>query len=147
VLSIPGSFILWIWQSPLWVIFFINNWIVLFVDLTVTYTSEYLYRQLDCVDNTCLSRGRRGHDRTLVGFTITCAISAYHHWGWDEFESHSGEVYSIQHYVIKFVSDLGQVSGFLWGTPVSSINKTDCHDITEILLKVALNTITLTLFI
>jgi NADH dehydrogenase FAD-containing subunit len=28
-------------------------------------------------------------------------------------------------------------------TPVSSINKTDHHDITEILLKVALNTITL----
>ena len=27
------------------------------------------------------------------------------------------------------------------GTPVSSINKTDRHDITEILLKVALNTI------
>ena len=26
-------------------------------------------------------------------------------------------------------------------TPVSSTNKTDCHDITEILLKVALNTI------
>jgi hypothetical protein len=28
-------------------------------------------------------------------------------------------------------------------TPVSSTNKTDCHDITEILLKVALNTINL----
>ena len=47
----------------------------------------------------------------------------------------------------KFVSDLRQVSGFLRvlrfspGTPVSSTNKTDCHDITEILLKVALNTI------
>jgi hypothetical protein len=27
------------------------------------------------------------------------------------------------------------------GTTVSSTNKTDCHDITEILLKVALNTI------
>jgi hypothetical protein len=27
------------------------------------------------------------------------------------------------------------------GTPVSSINKTDRHDIAEILLKVALNTI------
>ena len=26
------------------------------------------------------------------------------------------------------------------GTPVSSTNKTDCHDKTEILLKVALNT-------
>jgi hypothetical protein len=25
-----------------------------------------------------------------------------------------GEVYSIQHYVIKFVSDLRQVRGFLW---------------------------------
>jgi hypothetical protein len=31
------------------------------------------------------------------------------------------------------------------GTPVSSTNKTDRHDIIEILLKVALNTITLTL--
>ena len=30
------------------------------------------------------------------------------------------------------------------GTPVSSTNKTDRHDITEILLKVALNTITIT---
>jgi hypothetical protein len=25
-----------------------------------------------------------------------------------------GRVYSIQHYVIKFVSDLQQVGGFLW---------------------------------
>ena len=55
-----------------------------------------------------------------------------------------GEVYSIQHYVIKFVSDLWQVGGFLLSSPVSSTNKTDCHDITEILLQVALNTITLT---
>jgi hypothetical protein len=35
------------------------------------------------------------------------------------------EVYSTQHYVIKFVSF----------SPVSSTNKSDCHDITEILLK------------
>jgi hypothetical protein len=39
-------------------------------------------------------------------------ISAYHHWSC-EFESHSDEVYSIQDYVIKFVSDLRQVGGFL----------------------------------
>jgi hypothetical protein len=45
-------------------------------------------------------------------------------------------------YVINFVSDLRHVSGFLWVLPVSSTNKTDCHDITEIILKVALNTIT-----
>jgi hypothetical protein len=30
------------------------------------------------------------------------------------------------------------------GTPVSSTNKTDRHDIAEIMLKVALNTITVT---
>jgi hypothetical protein len=42
----------------------------------------------------------------------TFVISAYHHWCC-EFESRSGEVYSIQHYVIKFVSDLRQGSGFL----------------------------------
>ena len=51
-----------------------------------------------------------------------------------------GEMYSIQHYVIKFVGDLRQVSGFL-RVPGSSTNKTDCDDITEIVLKVALNTI------
>ena len=46
-----------------------------------------------------------------------------------------GEVYSIKHYVIKCISD------FFLGTSVASTNKTDLHDIIEILLKVALNTI------
>ena len=58
----------------------------------------------------------------------------------DKSSVHS-EVYLIQHYVIKFVSDLRQVLS----TPVSSTNKTDRRDITEISLKVALNTITLIL--
>ena len=49
-----------------------------------------------------------------------------------------GEVYSIQLYVIKFVIDLGQVSGFLRVLFFSSTNKTGRHDIAEILLKVAL---------
>ena len=49
-----------------------------------------------------------------------------------------GEVCSIQDYVIKFDSDLRQVSGFLQFT---SSNKTDRHDITEILLEVVLNNI------
>ena len=54
-----------------------------------------------------------------------------------------GGVYSIQDYVIKFVSDLLQVGGFLRYSGFST-NKTDHgrHDVTEILLKVALNTIT-----
>ena len=48
-----------------------------------------------------------------------------------------GEVYSIQHYVIKFVSDLWQFSGFLlvhrFPPPIKLTAK--------LLLKVALNTI------
>jgi hypothetical protein len=36
--------------------------------------------------------------------------------------------------------------GIFTGTPVSSTNKTDHHDITEILLKVALNTIALKIY-
>jgi hypothetical protein len=44
--------------------------------------------------------------------------------------------------VIKFVSDLREVGAwFSPGNPVFSTNKTDRHDIAEILLKVALNTI------
>jgi hypothetical protein len=62
-----------------------------------------------------------------------------------EFESRSGEVYSIYHYVIKFVSDLRQVDGFFRVFRFPPPIKTDCHDITKILLIVALNTITLTL--
>ena len=50
-------------------------------------------------------------------------------------------MYSLQDYVIKFISYLQQFGGFLLGTTVSSTNKTDLHDITEILLKVVLNTI------
>ena len=78
-------------------------------------------------------RGRRG--RMVIGFTTIYATSAYHCC---EFESRSGRGV---HYVIKFVSDRSVVSR---GTPVFSTNKTDCYDIAEILLKVALNTITLT---
>jgi homoserine acetyltransferase len=51
-----------------------------------------------------------------------------------------GEVHSIQHYVTKFVSDL-TCRWFSPGTLVSITNKTNSHDITEILLTVALNTI------
>jgi hypothetical protein len=57
-----------------------------------------------------LLRSRRGRDRMVGGFTTTYTISAYHHWCC-EFESRSG--WSVQHYVIKFVSDLPQVGGFI----------------------------------
>ena len=57
-------------------------------------------------------RGRRSRDSMMVGFITAYAISAYHHQRC-EFESRSGDVYSIQHYVMKLVSDLRQVGGFL----------------------------------
>jgi hypothetical protein len=47
-----------------------------------------------------------------VGFTTTYAFTAYHHL-LCEFEYRSGEMYSIQHYVMMFASDLQQVGGFL----------------------------------
>jgi hypothetical protein len=61
-----------------------------------------------------------------------------------------GEMYLelIQHYmwtVIKFVSDNATATG-RWFSPdtlASSNNKTDRHDIAEIMLKVALNPITM----
>ena len=55
---------------------------------------------------------RRGRDRIVVGVTTICAISAY---PTNVVSSNpaNGEVYSIQHYVIKFLSDLRQVGDFL----------------------------------
>jgi hypothetical protein len=69
----------------------------------------------------------------VVGLKTTCGISAY--------QPIYDEVYSIQHCVIKFVSDLRHVGGFLWVLSVSSVNKTVRHDIAEILLKVSLSNI------
>jgi len=57
------------------------------------------------------TRGCRGRNRMVVGFITTYAISAYHYKV--VFEPRSCEVYSIQHCVIKFFSDLRQVSSFL----------------------------------
>ena len=54
------------------------------------------------------------------------------------------DVYSIQHHVIKFVSDLRQLGGFLQALRFPQPIKLIGNDKTEILLKVTLNTITLT---
>ena len=70
----------------------------------------------------------RGHAHMVVGFTTTYAIIAYHHWCC-EFESRPGR--GVQHYVIKFVSALRRAGG--------SLRVLYHHDISEILLKVALN--------
>jgi hypothetical protein len=73
-------------------------------------------------------------------FSTTCATNAYHHYRckfelcswWGVFDTTLCE---------KVCLWLATGLWFSLGTPVSSTNKTDCHDTTEILLKVALNTI------
>ena len=47
-----------------------------------------------------------------------------------------GEVYLIQRYAIKSVSDLRQVGGFLCDSSFIA-NKTDLHDITELYVSVS----------
>jgi len=47
----------------------------------------------------------------------------------------------IKHYVINFVGNMWEVCCFMRVLRVSSFNKIDRHDTTEILMKVALNTI------
>jgi hypothetical protein len=84
---------------------------------------------------------------------IVCPSSNYNFWVCHDRDHHMqsvsittnvvssnpahGEVYSIQLYVIKFVSDLWEVGGFLWLFPVfTSTNKADYRGKTEIPLKV-----------
>jgi hypothetical protein len=58
-------------------------------------------------------RGRHGRDRMVVGFPTTCASVPITTNVVSSNPVH-GEVYSIQHYMIKFVSDLREVGGFHW---------------------------------
>jgi len=81
---------------------------------------------------------RRGRDRMVVGFTTTYAISAYHHWCLWVWISIRARCTPLCDKVCQW---LATGRWFSPGPSVSSANKTDRHDITEILLKVALNTI------
>ena len=76
----------------------------------------------------------------VVGFTTTCAISAFHHLSCElETSSWQGVLdTTLYDWVCQW---LAVCLWFSPGTPVSSTNKTDHHDLTEILLKVGLNTI------
>jgi hypothetical protein len=61
---------------------------------------------------------------SIHSYLTTYAISAYHHWCY-EFESRSGK--GVQHYVIKFVSDLRQDGSFLrilWCPPPIKLTAT-----------------------
>ena len=77
------------------------------------YILRNTLRQLNTVllNNEIRNTGR---NRMVDGFTSTYAISTYHHCCY-ELESRPGR--GVQHYVIKFVTDLRQVDGFLQVLP------------------------------
>ena len=77
-------------------------------------------------------------DCMVVSFITTYEISVYYHWSC-EFETCS--LWDVRHTTLCDSQWLSTDQWFSPGTLVSSTNKTDRHDITEILLKVALNTI------
>jgi len=80
-------------------------------------------------------RGSRGRDRMVDEFTTTYAIITKLV---SSIPAHS-EVYSMQLYLIKFSVTCAD-RWFFPGTLVSSTIKTDRHEITEIFLKLTLNT-------
>ena len=85
----------------------------------IVYTRAWAWFELTTLVVIC--QDHRGCARIVVGFTTTYAISAYHHWRC-EFEPRSGR--GVQHYVIKFVSDLRQVGGFLRFPPLIKLTAT-----------------------
>ena len=85
------------------------------------------------------------HDRMVVGFITTYAISAYmyHHWIWILFRKGVLDTTLCD----KVRQWLAEGRWFSPCVPITSINKPDRNDVTEILLKVeiSINTITITL--
>ena len=79
--------------------------------------------------------GRRRRDRMINGFPTTYAISVYHHWCWWVRISIRARCKTLCDKVCLW---LATGRWFSPGPTVSSFNKTDHHDITEILLKVTL---------
>ena len=86
--------------------------------------------------------GGDGRDHMVDGFRTTHAISAYHHYCF-EFEPRGVLDTTLCDKVCQW---LATDRWFAPASAVSSTNKTDSNDITEILLKVALSTVILTLY-
>jgi hypothetical protein len=104
--------------------------------LSTVYNFDF---QLNLLSLSDTWRGRRGRDRMVVGFKTTYAISAYHRWCcmwvWISIWTRCTTLCD------KVCQWLTTGRWFSQGPPVSSTNKTDRHDITEILLKMVLSTI------
>ena len=104
--------------------------------------TEFVFNQVvNQNKNYYVSRGHCGRDRMVVEFRTIYAISSYHHLSC-EFEPHSWRGVldaTLFDKVCQWLATGGR--WFSPGSSDSSTDKTDRHDITEILLKVELNTI------
>ena len=76
--------------------YFWHGFCAKYIDYVIAELIQFFSMILYSISKYVWSR----RDRIVVGFTITCVISAYLHY-LSEFESIYGKVYSIQHYVIK----------------------------------------------
>jgi hypothetical protein len=82
--------------------------------------------------------GRRSRDRMVVGFTTTCAISAYHHKSCEFMSRCTLDTTVCDRLSVTSESFGGFLRVLRFSPP---IKLTAMYNITEILLKVALNTI------
>jgi len=117
-----------------------DNWHFKNLTNSTKFSKHEIYLIRKKINLTLASRDSLGRDRMEVGFTTTCTITAYHH-----LESHTWRGVLDTTLCVKFCQWLATGWWFSPGPLVSSTDKTDRQDITEILFKVALNTITLTI--
>jgi hypothetical protein len=92
--------------------------------LTITFSKLFAW-YLSCKTLTVLFMNENACSISLALLPMQSVpiTTNVHHC---EFETHSGEVYSMQHYVINFVSDLQQVGGFLRALCFPPIIKLKC---------------------
>ena len=115
--------------------------------LTCNFNSPYILHRLSSWLWLCLlARGRRSRDRMVVGLTTTCAISTYQYWSC-EFKSRTWRGVLDTTLCDKVCQWLPAGRWFSSCIPVSSTNKTDRHEINEIILNVTWNTMNPTLCI
>jgi hypothetical protein len=87
---------------------------------------QHILAYIRFVINLNSKRGRIGRECMVVGFITTYKISVYHKWVVSSNPGQGG-VYSIQLYVIKFISDLRQVVvffGYSWFPPPIKLTPT-----------------------
>jgi hypothetical protein len=66
-----------------------NGTRISFHQQVTTCNRHNVHKNKHLLPNLISAADRRGHDRMVVGFTTTYAISSYHHYRY-EFESRSG---------------------------------------------------------